>query len=541
VTDGEGVEDGRGRIRATSRSGATLVAAGILFSRIAGFVREYVFAHYFGNSAAADAFKAALRIPNLLQNLFGEGVLSASFIPVYARLLEHGDERRATDVAAVVATLLSLVVSVLVVAGWFGTPFLIDAIAPGFEGEKRQATIALVRIFFPAVGLLVLSAWCLGVLNSHRRFFLSYAAPVVWSGTMIAARVWFGRGRQSYALATAVAWAAVLGSALQVAVQLPTVLALARGLRPRLTAAGDDVHEVFRNFTPVVLSRGVVQISAYVDALIASFLPTGALAALTYAQLVYTLPVSLFGMSISASELPEMSRARGTDAEIAATLRHRLDRGLERIAFLVVPSALAFLALGDVICGLLFQSGRFTHGDALYVWGILAGSAVGLLAATMGRLYASTWYALRNTRTPLVFAVVRVTLTAALGWVSALSLPPLLGIEPRWGVAGLTASAGLAGWVEFALLRRSLIPRIGPTGVGAGVMARLWTAAAGAAAVAWATKLALLAAWPTLLPVIVGPLVLLPFGASYFGLTVALGVPHASDFVRSVLRSGRRS
>src|SRR5512139_3170687 len=144
----EGAADLRPDARpASARSGAVLVAAGILLSRVAGFVREFVFAHYFGNSDAADAFKAALRIPNLLQNLFGEGVLSASFIPVYARLLERGDDRRATDVAAVVATLLASVVSILVVAGWFATPLLIDAIAPGFSGEKREATIELVRIF----------------------------------------------------------------------------------------------------------------------------------------------------------------------------------------------------------------------------------------------------------------------------------------------------------------------------------------------------------------------------------------------------------
>jgi putative peptidoglycan lipid II flippase len=234
-----------------------------------------------------------------------------------------------------------------------------------------------------------------------------------------------------------------------------------------------------------------------------------------------------------------MSRALGTDAEIARTLRRRLDRGLERIAFLVVPSAVAFLALGDVVCGLLFQSGRFTHADALYVWGILAGSAVGLLAATMGRLYASTWYALRDTRTPLVFAVIRVVLTAALGWFFALPLPPLLGIEPRWGVAGLTVSAGLAAWVEFALLRRSLVPRIGHTGVRGRFMATLWIAALASAAVAWGVKLASRAAWPSLPPAVVAPLVLLPFGGSYFALTAALGVPHASDVVRAVWRRSR--
>src|SRR4051812_37070115 len=163
----------RRRTMATGR-GAFLVGAGILLSRIVGVVRQRVFAYFLGNSDAMDAFNAAFRIPNFLQNVFGEGALSASFIPVYARLLAEDDEEEADRVAWSVFSLLALVVSALVLAGVLATPILINAIAPGFEGEKRALTMQLVRIFFPGAGLLVLSAWCLGVLNSHRRFFLSY-------------------------------------------------------------------------------------------------------------------------------------------------------------------------------------------------------------------------------------------------------------------------------------------------------------------------------------------------------------------------------
>src|ERR1043165_6754352 len=162
------------------RRGAVFVAAGILLSRLAGLVRLQVFAHYFGlESDAADAFNAAFRIPNFLQNLFGEGALSASFIPVYAALVARGDRRDADRVAGAVGSLLALLVSVLVLLGVLATPLLIDAIAPGFKGDKRELTVQLVRILFPGAGLLVLSAWCLGVLNSHHRFLLSYTAPVM--------------------------------------------------------------------------------------------------------------------------------------------------------------------------------------------------------------------------------------------------------------------------------------------------------------------------------------------------------------------------
>ena len=172
---------------------AFLVASGILLSRVIGLVRQRIFNHYFGLSAPAGAFNAAFKIPNFLQNLFGEGVLSASFIPVYARLLAEGDEQESGRVAGAVFSILALTASVLSLAGVLSSPYLIDLIAPGFQGPTRALTITIVRILFPGAGLLVLSAWCLGILNSHRRFFLSYTAPVLWNFAMIGTLVAFRR------------------------------------------------------------------------------------------------------------------------------------------------------------------------------------------------------------------------------------------------------------------------------------------------------------------------------------------------------------
>jgi putative peptidoglycan lipid II flippase len=512
-----------------------MVAAGILLSRIVGLVRNRVFAHYFGTSDAADAFNAAFRIPNFLQNLFGEGVLSASFIPVYAGLRARGDETEARRVAAAVAALLGLATAVLVLAGVLLTPWLIAVIAPGFTGEKREVTIRLVRILFPGAGLLVLSAWCLGVLNSHRRFFLSYSAPVLWNLAIIASLVGFGRGSAPYRLAEITAWGSVAGSLLQLGVQLPMVARLLGGIRPRLARGSSAVTEVLHNFGPVFVGRGVVQISAYVDTVLASLLPTGAVAGLSYAQVIYTLPVSLFGMSVSAAELPAMASAVGSEAERATYLRGRLDAGLRQIAYFVVPSAMAFLALGDVVAGALYQSGAFTREMTVYVWAILAGSAVGLLASTMGRLYASTYYALHDTRTPLRYAVLRVALTIGLGYLFALPVPRALGLEPRWGAAGLTASAGVAGWIEFLLLRRALNRRIGPTGLPAAVALRLWGAAALGAAAAWALRTVLP---PAMHPIAGAAAVLGLFGAVYLGITVGMGIPEAARLAGR-FRAGR--
>jgi putative peptidoglycan lipid II flippase len=516
----------------SSRQFAFLVAAGILLSRIAGLIRDRVFAHYFGNSDAADAFRAAFRIPNLLQNLFGEGVLSASFIPVYARLLASDDKEEAKKTAGAVAALLMLTTSVIVLLGVLAAPWLIEAIAPGFRGEKRELTILLVRILFPGAGLLVASAWCLGVLNSHRKFFISYTAPVLWNIAMIVGMITFGRGRAQDSLVVYTAWASVAGSALQVAVQLPTVLRLLGGLKLALAYHAENVRIIIHNFLPVFVGRGVVQISAYIDAFLASWLPTGAVAALAYAQTLYTLPVSLFGMSVSAAELPVMSGTIGAAEEVAGILRARLNNGLRQITFLVVPSVVGFLLLGDIIVAAIYQSGRFQHGDVIYVWGILMGSTVGLLASTLGRLYSSAYYALRDTRTPLRFAIVRVFLTTLLGYLAALPLPRLLGIEHRWGVAGLTISAGIASWVEFALLQRGLRLRIGHVGVPLAFLSKVWIAAlvgaAGARGLAYVLGARILG---THHHIVLAAAVLSLYGSVFFAVAFAMKLPEAHSMI----------
>ncbi len=500
-------------------------------------------ARYLGAGMAADAFNAAFRIPNMLQNLFGEGVLSASFIPEYAGLLGKGDEEEATRLAGAVAGMLALTASIIVLLGVLTAPWLVAIIANGFTGEKRDLTVLLTRILFPGAGLLVFSAWCLGILNSHRRFFMSYTAPVVWNLAMVMTLILFHKNHNEVQLAMYLAWGSVVGSGLQFAIQLPQVVQLARGIRPRLTAAAESVRNVFRNFVPAFVGRGVVQLSAYVDAWLASYLGNGAVSSFTYAQAIYVLPISLFGMAISAAELPAMSRAVGSTAEIGAYLRGRLRDGLERIAYFIIPSVVALFALGDLIVHLLFESGRFQRGNTIWVWEILIGSCVGLLASTMGRLYSSTFYAMRDTRTPLKFAIVRVVLTTGLGYLFALVLPPMLGIDPKLGAAGLTASAGIAGWVEFYLLRRTLDKRIGKTRFIASRMARLWIAALVAGLLPWAYKIAvdrtspLLSAHENAVHSKLAALVLLAvYGLTYLALTVAFKIPEATNVVNRAQR-----
>lgn len=474
--------------------GSFFVSLGILLSRILGLMRDQVFAHYLGNSAAAGAFRAALRIPNFLQNLFGEGVLSASFIPVYSRLRAAGDDESARKLAGSVASILTLLVSILVLVGIWITPQFVDLVAPGFKGDLRALTVNLVRILFPGVGLLVLSAWCLGILNSHRRFFLSYVAPVFWNLALILTLVYYGAQKVSESeLVLHLAWGSVVGSFLQFAVQVPFVFSSAGKMSFRISSSAKAVQEVFINLGPVMVSRGVVQLSAYIDGMIASYLGAAAVASLAYAQTIYLLPISLFGMAVAAAELPELSIQAGDSQEALTRLTGRISAGRRRIAFFVVPSLVAFLLLGRPMIEILYQTGRFGADDTLFVWYILIGSVVGLLSATWGRLYSSAFYALKDTRTPLKFASLRVALTIILGLLFAFPLRPIFiqmihavpglripkidDIELSIGAVGLTASAGLAGWIEFLLLKRVLDRRIGRTRISPGFLAKIWAAA----------------------------------------------------------------
>ncbi len=524
---------------------AALVAAGILLSRIAGLIRERVFAHYLGSSSAADAFKAALKIPNFLQNLFGEGVLSASFIPIYARLLAEKDEKLAGRVAGVFVSFLALGVSVIVLIGVLLTPYILEAIAPGFQGEVRELTIRIVRILFPGVGLLVLSAWCLGVLNSHQKFFLSYVAPVLWNVAMIATLVIFGTRLRQSDLAVALSWGTVIGSALQFGIQVPFVFRYSRYLSFGLDRLLEPVRVVFRNLGPVIVGRGVVQLSAYVDQIIASYLPSGAVASLAYAQVIYLLPISLFGMSVAAAELPQMSREIGAEEDVHAALRRRLERGLRQIAFFVIPSLVALILIGRQLVAALYQTGEFGPEQTRYVWYVLLGSTIGLLAMTLGRLYSSAFYALRDTRTPLWFAIARVALTAILGYLFAfplrwiivdifallrLRLPELPGGAAAMGTVGLTASAGIAGWLEFLLLRQSMRKRIGAVPRPIADQARVWASAiaAGVGALAFDIFIARgVAAHLPLRYVTEGVFICGVFGIIYFVAAMLLGVPEA--------------
>ena len=272
-------------------------------------------------------------------------------------------------------------------------------------------------------------------------------------------------------------------------VQLPAVLTLVPDLRFRLELS-EHVRATVRNFVPVFVSRGVVQISAYIDEVLASLLPTGAVTGLANAQLLYTLPVSLFGLSVSAAALPAMSGAVGLDAmhlvRDRVNTRPAADRLLRRAVGRRVSHARRRRRGGAVS-----DRPLYVRRCASTCGGSSPDRRSGLLATTLARLYSSTYYALRDTRTPLRYALVHVGVATVLGYLAAIVLPPVLGIDPVGAPSGLTTAASIGGWVELMLLRRSLNQRIGQTGLPLSLSVRLWSAAFVAAGVAWAVKLTL--------------------------------------------------
>jgi putative peptidoglycan lipid II flippase len=541
------------------RRNSTLVAAGILLSRFAGLLREIVTARFLGTGLGAEAFKAALRIPNLLQNLLGEGVLSASFVPVYSKALAEGREQEAGRLAGAIAGLLLAVTALLVLVGVVFAAPVTRLFVPGFipGTEKFELTVSLVRIVTPGIGALVLSAWCLGVLNSHGRFFLSYVAPVLWNVAIIGAVTGTALliTTDEIALATAMAWGALAGSLLQLGVQLPTVLKSAEGLRMTASLSVPGVRTVVSRFGHVVAGRGGVQLASYADLIATSLLAAGALVALGYAQVLYLLPVALFGMSAAAAELPTLSTMDQSDRPRVVA---RLDDGLGRIAFFVVPSAVAFLVAGDQVVTPVYLGGRTSADAVVQVGAILSVLSLGLLASTSSRLLQSALYGAGDTRSPAIYAVIRVVVGLVIGITLMFPFDAIGAsvagfavvddvrfFQPapaelrdqaesllRLGAAGLALGGAVGAWLELALLRIRVRILFGRVRLGGPHARAITVAGLGAAVIGVLAQFVLRAS--ELAPRVEALIVLFLIGASYVVITRLARVPEAHELLRQV-------
>ncbi|MCH9804669.1 murein biosynthesis integral membrane protein MurJ [bacterium] len=527
---------------------AILVAAGILLSRVSGIIREAVLSRWLGASnIAADAFAISLQIPKMLQNLLGEGALSASFIPVYSSVVDR-DPRAARRLAGAVFGLLAALVGTIVLVLMFAARPIVGLIVRG-AGDTRADLIAeLVRTMAPGIGFIVFAAWCLGILNAHRDFFLSYVAPMLWNIAIITAiLIWTTQTNDSIELARAGAWGVFLGGVAQFAVQLPRVLRIAGPITPSLDRTGGELREVVRRFIPGVAGRGVVTLGTFTDIALASFLAVGAVAVLTKAQILYMMPISVFAVSIAAADLPELSR----ETADASAATERVRTAIDRVSLFVVFSAIAFVFGGRSLVGALFEGGQFTSDDTVAVWLTLAVFSVGLLASALSRVFQTASFAQGDVAGPAKIALARLVVAAVVGFClmfpadryqvvdglvrqsDDLAFGPLgesireQSNSHRLGAVGLAAGGAIAAWLEFALLGRRL--RRTTTALGIWAALRRLIPASFAAGIAVAGLAAALNGLP---PLLAAPLVIGPPGLLYMVVAKRCGNMTADALIR---------
>jgi putative peptidoglycan lipid II flippase len=506
-----------------------------------------VLARFLGASAYLDVFRQAMRSGNLIQNLLGEQTLSAAFIPQYSRMLEEGREEEAGRFAGAIFGLLLVVASGLSLAGiflaepivmLFNAGYLQDAakVAAGTEQVDRfPLAVRVVRYLFPMAGLLVLSAWSIGVLNSHRRFFAAYFAPVVWNVAIISALWLAGRSLtagestdstlERIVLAGAVG--ALVGGGLQFLVQLPLVARVLRGFRLSASTRVPGVPKALAAFWPMLAGRGAVQLSGHLDGFIASFLAAGAQGVLGFALTLYLLPLSLFGLSVAAAELPEMSR-RGdaSNDDVAARVRGTVRRS----SFFIIPTAVGYVCFGLLIVTAIYGRGAFGRVDCWLMYFVLAAYSLGLPASGITRQLNTVFYASGRTKVPARVGVERVLLSAAIGGLAAWGLDRFEvgaivgageGKRLFLGAVGLAFGGAVGAWYELARIRGRLRAERGEVAVPAAALVRMAicaVAAAAPAAALWYFGGDLLGAWGRVLAVIS------VYAGLYLGLAEGLGV-----------------
>ena len=465
------------------RSGPGVAAAGIGLSRFSGVARSVLVTNILGIGLIGDAFAAAQRVPNILQNLFGEGALSAAFVPEYSRLLES-DPKEAGKLAGGILSFLLCLVAGLTAVAFLATEPITRSIAWGFTGERFDLTVQLVRIIILGTAVLVMSAWCLAILNSHGRFFLGYAAPVAWNICQIIVLIVLAISEVTGSTAAeALAWALVIGSLLQVLIQIPTVLRGNRNIRFNLLWKEPSTALVLRRFVPAVAGRGALQLSSFMDLALASLLSIGAASALAAAQAIYLLPVALIATSIAAVELPELSRSPDT-----ATIHERVNKRLLQMLWLVGPILALYLEAAAPIADFLFNLGGLRNsidpGDLTVIGFALGAYALGLPALLSSRLLQSVCFSTGDTTTPSRIALARVLLSAGLGLVLMFQFEQVVVINqtlvgfgdwnfvwgplpdaarnaqqlpPRLGPVGLALGSAIGAWFEFWWLRKHVL------------------------------------------------------------------------------------
>jgi putative peptidoglycan lipid II flippase len=446
---------------AGGEEGALGAAAGpvtlaTLASRVLGLVREQVIAALFGAGNAADAFNIAFRIPNLLRDLFAEGALSAAFVPTFTATMHREGRPAAWRLGAQVMNALLVVIVGVVVAGWFFAPALVRLMAPGFAQVpgKLELTTLLARIMLPFLLVVALAAGAMGMLNSLRLFGKAAMAPVWFNvGSIVVTLAMVPVCRAlGWPVVVSVAVAVLAGGFLQLVLQLPPLWRA--GFRPewppRLNHPG--VKRIAFLMAPAAIGLSAVQINVVINSWLASTLGTGAVSWLAYAFRILFVPIGLFGVALATVSLPSMSRyAAENDFD---GLKRTLNHAVRITVALTMPAAFGLLALSYPITALLYQHGQFTGFDTQQTSQALAAYTIGLVCYSGIKVLVPAFYALGDTKTPLVASFIAVAVNFALN----------LFLMRRYGHVGLALATGLTAIFNFCQLWLWLRGKLGSLG-----------------------------------------------------------------------------
>jgi putative peptidoglycan lipid II flippase len=458
------------------------IGAATLASRVLGFVRDMVMALTFGAGGVTDAFVVAFRIPNMLRRLLGEGALSTAVIPVFS---DYSVNRSREDFVKMLRAVLGaglLALGLTTAAGILAAPFILRAIAPGFMGDPAQAslTVLLTRVMFPYLICVGLGALAMGVLNTHGRFFASAIGPALLNVAMIGAVVLLAPRIEPSVLALAIG--VLVGGIAQVAVQLPSLRASGLLLAPSLDLRHPALGRVAHLLLPAVFGLAAVQVTVFVNTLLASLLPQGSVSFLYYADRVMEFPLGVFGIALASASLPAMSRAaaRGDRHGIGTTLTFALGLSF----YVAVPATVGLVLFREPIIRVLFERGEFTAADTAATAQALVGYAVGLVAFSGSRIAAQAFYAMQLPGIAVKLGLVSVGVNV----VAALAL-----MGPfRHG--GLALASSLGAWMHFLALTWVARRRFG--GLGLRALAASLGRTVGASAVLGAWCAACLWFWP---------------------------------------------
>jgi len=434
------------------------ISSATAISRVLGLLRDQVQSYFFGAGPVTDAFTAAFRIPNLLRDLFAEGALSSAFVPTFTAAREHEGAEAAWRLLRRVITALLVVLGAVTVLIAVGAPAIVELYVSGFSGDKLRLAVTMTRILSPFLLAVALAAVAMGALNSCGRFFLPALAPACFNLAAILGVVALVDvlPRLGHEAGLALALGAMLGGALQFAVQLPALRREGFRFRPDLALGDPGLRRIAGLMLPATFGLAATQLSILVDTVLASRFGDGPMTYLALAFRLMQLPIGLFGVAIATANLARVSRdvARSDPT----SLRANLAASLRLAAILTMPAGLALVTLREPIVRLLFEHGRFGPHDTPRVGAATACYALGLFAYAVTKIQVPTFYALGDTRTPVLASAVAVAVKiaaslAGIAWLARAGGDPFLA---------LALSTALAAWVNFLVLGIGLRRRVGP-------------------------------------------------------------------------------